>query len=103
LPGLGVPVSQGISGGELVHRVPPVYPAQARVMKLEGKVVLAAVIMEDGTLRDVKVIEGEPLLAQSAMDAVKNWRYKPYELDGKPVKNVIRISVDFKIPSAASR
>lgn len=103
LPGLGVPVSQGISGGELIHRVPPVYPAQARVMKLEGKVVLAAVIMEDGTLRDVKVIEGEPLLAQSAMDAVKNWRYKPYELDGKPVKNVIRISVDFKIPSAASR
>jgi TonB family protein len=98
LPGLGVPVSRGISGGQLVHRVPPVYPAQARLLRLEGKVVLAAVIMEDGTLHDVRVIEGEPLLARSAVDAVQHWRYKPYELDGKPVKNQIRINVDFKFP-----
>ena len=62
--------------------------------------MLAAVIMEDGTLRDVRVIEGEPLLAQSAADAVKLWRYKPYELDGKPVKNLIRIKVDFKFPES---
>jgi len=100
LPGLGVPVSQGVSGGQLVHRVPPVYPAQARVQRLEGKVVLAAVILEDGTLRDVKVIEGQPLLAQSAVDAVKHWRYKPYVLDGKPVKNETRITVDFKFPGS---
>ena len=101
LPGLGVPVSRGISGGQLVHRVPPVYPAQARLLRLEGKVVLAAVIMEDGTLRDVRVIEGEPLLAQPAVDAVQHWRYKPYELDGKPVKNLIRINVDFKFPESS--
>ncbi len=92
-------VSQGVSGGQLVHRVPPIYPAQARMLHLEGKVVLAAVIMEDGTLRDVKVIEGLPLLSQSAVDAVKHWRYKPYELDGKPVQNEIRIRVDFKFAS----
>lgn len=96
LPGLSIPVSQGISGGQLVYRVPPVYPAQARPRRLEGRVVLAAVIAEDGTLRDIKVIDGQPLLAQAAVDAVKRWRYKPYELDGKPVKNEIRISVDFK-------
>jgi TonB family protein len=101
LPGLGVPVSHGVSGGQLVHRVPPVYPAQARLLRLEGKVVLAAVIMEDGTLSDVRVIEGEPLLAQSAVDAVQHWRYKPYELDGKPVKNLIRINVDFKFPESS--
>ncbi|HKM85845.1 MAG TPA: TonB family protein [Terriglobales bacterium] len=101
LPGLGVPVSRGVSGGQLVHRVPPVYPAQARVLRLEGRVVLAAVIMEDGTLRDVRVVEGEPLLAQSAVDAVQHWRYKPYELDGKPVKNLIRINVDFKFPESS--
>jgi TonB family protein len=100
LPGLGVPVSQGVSGGQLVHRVPPVYPAQARVQRLEGKVVLAAVIMEDGTLRDVKVIEGQPLLAQSAVDAVKLWRYKPYVLDGKAVKNETTITIDFKFPGS---
>jgi protein TonB len=103
LPELSIPVSQGVSGGQLVHRVAPVYPVQARLQRLEGRVVLAAVIMEDGTLRDVRVIEGEPLLAQSAADAVQHWRYTPYELDGKPVKNLIRINVDFKLPGGGAR
>ena len=97
LPGLSAPVSQGVSGGQLLHRVQPVYPPQARLRKLEGTVVLAAAIMEDGTVRDVRVVEGPPTLAESAMDAVKHWRYKPFELDGKPVKNEIRINVDFKL------
>jgi protein TonB len=61
-------------------------------------------VMEDGTLRDVKVVEGSPTLVQSAVEAVRRWRYEPFELDGKPVKNEIRISVDFKLPSdTASR
>ena len=101
LPGLSAPVSQGVSGGQLVHRVPPVYPAQARLQRLEGTVVLAATVMEDGTVRDVKVVEGPPVLAQSAVDAVKYWRYKPYELDGKPVKIETRITINFKFPSRA--
>jgi TonB family protein len=100
LPALSMPVSQGVTGGQLVRRVPPVYPAQARVLHLEGSVTLAAVIMEDGTVRDVRVIEGDSLLAQSAVDAVQQWRYKPYALDGKPVKNLIRIKVDFKFPAS---
>ena len=100
LPGLSAPVSRGVvSGGQLLHRVPPVYPAQARLVRLEGTVILAAVIMEDGRVRDVKVIEGPPLLAQSAVDAVKSWRYKPYELDGKPVMNEITITIGFKLPN----
>jgi TonB family protein len=104
LPGLSAPVSQGVSGGQLVRRVPPVYPAQARLLRLEGTVILAATVMEDGTVRDIKVVEGSPVLARSAVEAVKHWRYKPYELDGKPVKNDTRIKVDFKLPSdAASR
>jgi TonB family protein len=104
LPGLSVPVSQGVSGGQIVRRVAPVYPAQARLLRLEGTVILAATVMEDGTVRDIKVVEGSPVLAQSAVEAVKHWRYKPYELDGKPVKNDTRIRVDFKFPSdAASR
>ena len=81
-----------------MHRVQPLYPAQARALHLEGKVVLAALIAEDGKLRDVKVVTGQPLLAQSAVEAVKRWRYKPYELDGKPVKNEIRINIEFKFP-----
>jgi TonB family protein len=99
LPVIRAPVSQGVSGGQLVHRVPPVYPAQARLLRLEGKVTLAAIVMEDGTVRDVKIVDGPSVFAESARDAVKLWRYKPFELDGKPVKNEIAISIDFKIPA----
>jgi TonB family protein len=102
LPGHSEPVSQGVTGGELLHRVAPVYPAQARLLRLEGTVILAAVVMEDGTVGDVNIVEGSPVLAQSAVDAVKHWRYKPYELDGKPVKKETRISVDFKFPELLS-
>ena len=93
---------KGFTGGQLLHRVAPVYPAQARLLRLEGTVILAAMVMEDGTVRDVKVVEGSPVLAQSAVDAVKHWRYKPYELDGKPVKNETRITIDFKFPESES-
>lgn len=99
LPGISVPVSQAVSGGQLVYRVAPVYPAQARLLRIEGTVILAATVMEDGTVRDIKVVEGSPVLAQSAVEAVKHWRYKPYELEGRPVKNETRIAVDFKFPS----
>jgi len=102
LPGLSAPVSQGVTGGKLVHRVAPAYPAQARQMRLEGTVILAAMVMEDGTVRDVKVVEGAPVLAQSAVDAVKRWRYKPYQLDGKPVKNETTITINFKFPELLS-
>jgi protein TonB len=97
-------VSQGVSGGQLLRRIPPVYPAQARLLRLEGAVSLTATVMEDGTVRDVKVVEGAPALAQSAVDAVKHWRYKPYVLDGTAVKNDVKIRIDFKLPSdSASR
>ncbi|MGB7330205.1 MAG: TonB family protein [Terriglobales bacterium] len=104
LPQPSVLVSQGVTGGQLMHRVAPVYPAQARTLRLEGTVVLTAVVMEDGTVSDVRVVDGSPALARSAVDAVKQWRYKPYQLDGKPVKNEITINVAFKFSSdTASR
>jgi len=104
LPTPSTPVSAGVTGGQLVHRVAPIYPNQARALRLQGAVNLSATVMEDGSVRDVKVVDGVPLLAESAMEAVKSWRYKPYELDGKPVRTELRIRVDFKFPSdAASR
>jgi len=104
LPKLTAPVSQGVSGGQLVRRVSPVYPAQARLLRLEGTVVLDATVMEDGTVGDIKVVEGAPELAPAAVEAVKRWRYKPFNLDGKPVKNKIDITLEFKLPSeSASR
>jgi len=102
LPNLTAPVSKGVSGGQLVHRVAPVYPAQAVVLHQQGTVILLAAITEQGTVGDVKVLDGAPTLAQSAVEAVKHWRYKPFVLDGKPVTTEIKISVDFKIPSAAT-
>jgi TonB family protein len=100
LPGSAAPVSRAVSGGQLVHRVEPVYPAEALLLRLEGTVILAATVMEDGTVGDVKVVEGLPELTPAAVDAAKQQRYEPFELDGKPVKNEIAISIDFKIPEA---
>jgi TonB family protein len=99
LPQPPPPISQGITGGQLMHRIAPLYPAQARQLRLEGTVVLTATVSEDGKVRDVKVVDGSPILAQSAVEAVKHWQYKPFELDGKPVKNQITVNVAFKFPS----
>jgi protein TonB len=92
-------LSQGVSGGQLLSSILPEYPAAARRLRLEGEVVLLATVMEDGTVGDIKVVKGSPLLAQSAVDAVKNWRYQPYQLNGQPVKNDTKIVVDFTLPS----
>jgi protein TonB len=102
-PDLSATVSPRVAGGQLVYRVPPVYPAEALLLRLEGKVIFAAIVMEDGTVSDVKVVAGPPVLAESAVDAVKHWRYQPFALDGKPVKNQIGISVEFKFPESTNR
>jgi TonB family protein len=99
LPALSVPVSQGVSGGQLMRSVVPVYPVQARRLHVEGTVVLTAVVMEDGSVSHVKVVGGPATLVQSAVDAVKQRHYQPFELDGKPVQHETTISVDFKFPS----
>ncbi|MFZ3263939.1 MAG: TonB family protein [Terriglobales bacterium] len=98
LPGLSPTMSQGVSGGRLMYRVSPVYPAQAKMFRLEGKVILNATVMEDGSVRDLKVVQGEAVLVRSAVVAVKQWRYQPFLLDGKPVKTETSISIDFKLP-----
>lgn len=91
-------VSKGISGGQLIHRVPPEYPSQAKSLRMEGKVVLNAVVLENGRVGDLKLVQGDPVFVASAMDAVKRWRYKPFVLDGKAVKSPMTITLDFKLP-----
>ena len=103
LPDLTRPVSLGVSGGKLLHRVSPAYPIEARVLRQGGTVVLAATVMEDGRVGSVRVIDGPQLFAQSAVEAVKQWRYKPFELDGKPVKNEIAITLQFSPSASASQ
>jgi TonB family protein len=95
LPKLAVPISQGVSGGVLVHRVVPTYPFEARQMHVQGTVVLEATINEGGQIENVKVVSGSPLLAHAAMDAVRKWRYTPYLLNGKPISKETQINITF--------
>ncbi len=98
LPRRTVTISQGVSEGRLQHRVLPEYPAQARTLRVEGPVVLEAMVMEDGSVHDLKVVSGHPTLAHAALDAVRQWRYQPYRLNGKPVAMRTEITIKFKLP-----
>ncbi|MGA9529696.1 MAG: TonB family protein [Terriglobales bacterium] len=97
-PALPARISQGISGGQVLRRVAPIYPAQARNMRVEGRVVVSAMVSEEGRVAEVKVIDGPPALASAAVDAVKAWKYQPFLLDGKPIKRETKITIDFKLP-----
>lgn len=90
-------VSSGISEGMLARRVEPVYPVIAMRARIEGTVQLRAVISKQGTIENLQLINGHPLLVQSAMDAVKQWRYRPYVLNGEPVEVETIVIVNFHI------
>ena len=92
-------VSQGVLQGRLVKKIQPVYPSTAMRLRIQGTVQLAATISKDGSVTNVKQTSGDPNLGRAAMDAVKQWKYKPYVLDGHPVEVQTTISVDFKLPS----
>jgi protein TonB len=101
MPKFATPVSQGVTGGELIHKVAPIYPMQAVPLRLEGDVVLEATIAPNGHVQDLKVVEGPPMLTPAALDAVRQWRYQPYALNGKPISMKAKITINFK--AAASR
>ena len=97
-PQLGAAISQGVIEASLIRRVDPTYPQTARIERLAGSVILDATIGEDGSIHEVKVISGPPLLADAATEAVKKWRYRPSLLDGRPVAVQERITIVFKLP-----
>lgn len=90
-----VRVSQGVSTGHLINKVEPVYPPLARNARIQGQVVLTAIISRDGSIQDLRVLSGHPLLIQAALDAVRRWRYKPYLLNGEPVEVETTVTVNF--------
>lgn len=98
IPSRSLPISQGVTDGVVIHRVQPVYPELARQSRLEGQVILQATVTEDGMVRDLKVVSGHPVLARAAQDAVAQWRYQPYRLNGKPVSMLTEIKLEFKLP-----
>ncbi len=92
-----VRVSQGVTAGLVIHKVQPNYPPLAKTARVQGTVQLAAIIGKDGTIQNLHVISGHPLLTQAALDAVKQWRYKPYVLNGEPVEVDTTIQVNFTL------
>jgi protein TonB len=86
-----------VEEARLANRVQPVYPALARQARITGVVVLHAIIAKDGTISQLEVISGHPLLVQSALDAVKQWRYQPEVLNGDPVEVDTTITVTFQL------
>lgn len=92
-----VPVSTGDATEHLIKTVAPIYPPLAKQVRIQGKVKLQAVISKTGTVDSVKVLSGHPLLVQAAIDAVKQWQYKPFLVDGKQVAASIEIEVPFSL------
>ena len=91
-------VSQGITEGMLLKKINPVYPSQAVQLRKQGTVLLSANITKTGSISDAKLIKGDPILAQAALAAVKQWKYKPYTLNGQPVDVQTQIAINFKLP-----
>ena len=92
-----VRVSQGVTRGFIIRRVQPEYPKKARRKHVQGSVVLRAVIGTDGNIKDLNVVTGDKLLVPPAVKAVRQWKYKPYTLKGKPVEVETQITVIFSL------
>jgi len=92
-----VRVSAGVTEGLLIHKVQPTYPPLARSARIQGTVVLQAVIGKDGTIQNLRAVSGHPMLTPAAIDAVRQWRYKPYFLNGEPVEVDTQITVNFTL------
>jgi protein TonB len=91
-------VSQGVSQGLLYKKVAPSYPPNALRMHVEGTVELLATISGEGNITHIKLVSGNPQLAEAASNAVKQWKYKPYLLNGEPVEIQTQVTVNFKLP-----
>ena len=92
-----VRVSSGVSSGLLIRKVSPNYPPLARQARIQGTVVLQAQISKDGSIQNLQLISGHPMLAPAAIEAVKQWKYKPYLLNGEPVEVETQVQVNFTL------
>jgi len=92
-------VSQGVTKGLLIHKMEPSYPPLARAARIQGDVVLSAVISVNGEIENLQLVSGHPMLVPAAIAAVRQWRYKPYLLNGAPVEVETTITVIFSLTS----
>jgi protein TonB len=90
-------VSSGVSQGLLVRKVQPAYPPLARQARIQGVVILQAQISKEGNIENLQLISGHPMLAPAAIEAVKQWKYRPYLLNGEPVEVETQVQVNFTL------
>jgi periplasmic protein TonB len=95
-------ISGGVAQGNLITKTLPVYPAIAKAARISGTVVLAATISKTGTIENLHVVSGHPMLVNAAMDAVRQWRYKPFLLSGEPTEVETTIQVNFSMNGGTS-
>lgn len=91
-------LAASVAEGYLVHKVEPVYPPMAKIAHIQGDVVLTAYISKSGSIDDLRAVSGHPILIQSALDAVRQWKYKPYLVNGEPVAVETTVTVKFYMP-----
>jgi protein TonB len=97
VPSKPVAISSGVAAGMLIQRKPPVYPPIAKSAHVSGTVELHATISKNGTIKDLHVVSGPAMLRQAAVDAVRDWRYKPYRLNNEPTEVETTITVIFAL------
>jgi protein TonB len=90
-------VSSGVAEGLKTHTVNPKYPREARDKGIQGDVILQATIDTNGNITNLNVVKGDPILADASIEAVKQWRYKPYILNGEPVEVETTIKIVFHL------
>ena len=83
--------------GQIQNRVQPIYPQLAKVARVEGDVLLSAVIAANGEMQQLQVASGPALLQDAALKAVRQWRFRPYILNGKPIEIEARITIRFRL------
>jgi TonB family protein len=93
-----VHVSQGVGQASVLKKVDPIYPPLARQARIQGSVILQVVINKSGDVENIQLYSGHPMLAPAAIDAVKQWKYKPYLLNGEPVEVETTVTVSFTLP-----
>ncbi len=93
-----VRVSAKVAEAIVAKKVQPQYPLEARVKHIQGTVILKAEISKEGNVTDLSVVTGHPALATAAIEAVKQWKYKPYLLNGQPVAVETQVSISFELP-----
>jgi len=104
LPKLAVPapakrirISQGVTKGSLIQKIEPKYPPLALAARIRGQVLLKAIIGKDGEIKELELVSGHAFLAPAAITAVRQWRYRPFLLNGEPIEVETTVTVTFQI------